>query len=122
MPNTALQPTSAARVLVNDVHALLDPTHAARVLPIAAGQAICIAGLEDLIYHRIAIRAQLESCYPHSPEFLADKLRHDPGEVCQSEWYRHLCGLFAQDRPVSSAAAPSDLMPTPQRGTRSRDR
>jgi FAD/FMN-containing dehydrogenase len=47
-----------------------------------------------LTYHRFAGRAQLAACYPQFPQFLAHKLRHDPGERFQSEWYRHLRDLF----------------------------
>ena len=42
-----------------------------------------------LTYHRWARRDQVERCYPEFPAFLALKRRHDPGEVFQSNWYRH---------------------------------
>ena len=34
-------------------------------------------------------------CYPQFPEFLARKRAHDPGEVFQSDWYRHHRELLA---------------------------
>jgi FAD/FMN-containing dehydrogenase len=47
-----------------------------------------------LTYHRWARRDQVERCYPQFAEFLALKRRHDPGEVFQSNWYRHYRGMF----------------------------
>lgn len=58
--------------------------------------AIAQRGSFYLTYHRFAGRAQVEACYPQFPEFLAQKLRHDPDELFQSDWYRHLRSLFAQ--------------------------
>ena len=48
-----------------------------------------------LTYHRWASRAQVEACYPQLPEFLRLKRRYDPGEVFQSDWYRHYTRMFA---------------------------
>lgn len=48
-----------------------------------------------LTYHRWARRDQVEAGYPQMAEFLARKLTHDPGERFQSDWYRHLLGMFA---------------------------
>ncbi len=42
-----------------------------------------------LTYHRWATREQMLRAYPQFPQFLHHKLRHDPGELFQSEWYRH---------------------------------
>jgi FAD/FMN-containing dehydrogenase len=47
-----------------------------------------------LTYHRWARKDQVERCYPQMREFLAFKRRHDPGEVFQSNWYRHYRGMF----------------------------
>jgi hypothetical protein len=47
-----------------------------------------------LTYHRWARRDQVERCYPQLPAFLALKRRHDPGEVFQSNWYRHYRQMF----------------------------
>ncbi len=46
-------------------------------------------------YHKHATRQQVEACYPQFPEFLKLKLKHDPGEVFQSDWYRHYKKMFA---------------------------
>lgn len=42
-----------------------------------------------LTYHRHATAEQVLACYPRFPEFLAAKRAHDPGELFQSDWYRH---------------------------------
>jgi FAD/FMN-containing dehydrogenase len=47
-----------------------------------------------LTYHRWARKDQVERCYPQMREFLALKRRHDPGEVFQSNWYRHYRTMF----------------------------
>ncbi len=48
-----------------------------------------------LTYHRWARRDQVERCYPQLPAFLSLKRRHDPGEVFQSNWFRHYRQMFA---------------------------
>ena len=57
--------------------------------------AIGHGGSYYLTYHRWARRDQVERCYPQMREFLSEKRRHDPGEVFQSEWYRHYRRMFA---------------------------
>jgi FAD/FMN-containing dehydrogenase len=47
-----------------------------------------------LTYHRWARRDQVERCYPQIGAFLAAKRRFDPGELFQSDWYRHYRGMF----------------------------
>ena len=42
-----------------------------------------------LTYHRWATREQVERCYPQFRDFLKQKEIHDPGEIFQSEWFRH---------------------------------
>ncbi len=46
-------------------------------------------------YHKYATRKQVEACYPQFAEFLRLKLKHDPAEVFQSDWYRHYRKMFA---------------------------
>ena len=48
-----------------------------------------------LTYHRWATREQVERCYPQFRDFLDAKLRHDPEERFQSDWYRHHRALLA---------------------------
>jgi FAD/FMN-containing dehydrogenase len=46
-------------------------------------------------YHRHALRRQVEACYPQFHEFLKLKRKYDPGELFQSDWYRHYKKMFA---------------------------
>lgn len=48
-----------------------------------------------LTYHKWASREQVLACYPQFPEFLKLKLRYDPEERFQSDWYRHYRQMFA---------------------------
>lgn len=56
---------------------------------------IARGGSYYLTYHRFATREQVEACYPRFREFLALKLKYDPRELFQSDWYRHYRDLFA---------------------------
>ncbi len=47
-----------------------------------------------LTYHRFATREQVVACYPQFKQFLEFKLKHDPEEMFQSDWYRHYKGMF----------------------------
>jgi FAD/FMN-containing dehydrogenase len=51
-----------------------------------------------LTYHRFATREQVEACYPQFREFLALKLKYDPDEMFQSDWYRHYKRMFGRER------------------------
>jgi FAD/FMN-containing dehydrogenase len=50
-----------------------------------------------LTYHRHARRDQVEACYPQFKEFLKLKLKYDPQQVFQSDWYRHYRKMFEID-------------------------
>jgi FAD/FMN-containing dehydrogenase len=56
--------------------------------------ALSLRGSYFLTYHRWARKDQVLEAYPQFPEFLRAKLRHDPGERFQSEWYRHYERMF----------------------------
>ena len=58
-------------------------------------RAIQHGGSYYLTYHRWATRNQVETCYPHFPEFLRLKKKYDPEERFQSDWYRHYKAMFA---------------------------
>jgi len=49
-----------------------------------------------LTYHRWATREQVETCYPQFRRFLELKRKYDPGELFQSDWYRHYKSLFLE--------------------------
>lgn len=48
-----------------------------------------------LTYHRFANAAQVESAHPAIGQFLAAKRALDTQGIFQSDWYRHMAGLFA---------------------------
>lgn len=47
-----------------------------------------------LTYHRWARQDQVATCYPQMASFLQLKRKHDPHLRFQSDWYRHMRGLF----------------------------
>ena len=61
---------------------------------------LCIkyGGSYYLTYHRFATKEQVEACYPQFREFLELKVKHDPGEMFQSDWYRHYKEMFGLER------------------------
>jgi FAD/FMN-containing dehydrogenase len=56
--------------------------------------AIKYDGSYYLTYHKFADKKQLLACYSQFPEYLAKKLKYDPHEVFQSDWYRHYKNLL----------------------------
>jgi FAD/FMN-containing dehydrogenase len=58
-------------------------------------RAIQHGGSYFLTYHRWASRLQVQACYPKFARFLKRKMRYDPRERFQSEWYRHYRSMFA---------------------------
>lgn len=53
-----------------------------------------LEGAYFLTYHRWARKDQVLKAYPQFPEFLKLKLKYDPEERFQSDWYRHYKGMF----------------------------
>jgi len=45
-------------------------------------------------YNRYALRRQVDACFPQLQEFLGLKLKYDPEELFQSEWYRHYKRMY----------------------------
>ena len=58
-------------------------------------RALAYGGSYYLTYHRWATREQVEAAYPQFVEFLREKLRCDPEERFQSDWYRHYREMFS---------------------------
>lgn len=56
--------------------------------------AIGLGGSFYLTYHRFATPQQIGHCYPHIHEFFEMKRTLDPGDVFQSDWYRHYAPHF----------------------------
>jgi len=50
-----------------------------------------------LTYHRWATRDQLLEAYPQFPKFLELKLKYDPQEIFQSDWYRYYKEMFSNN-------------------------
>jgi FAD/FMN-containing dehydrogenase len=49
-------------------------------------------------YNRYALRRQVEACFPQMPEFLKLKMKYDPDELFQSEWYRHYKRMYFPEK------------------------
>jgi FAD/FMN-containing dehydrogenase len=56
--------------------------------------AIARGGSYYLTYHKFAKPEQVTTCYPQFKEFLGLKLKYDPAERFQSDWYRYYRKLF----------------------------
>lgn len=52
-------------------------------------RAVEFGGSFYLTYHRWATRKQITDCYPQFADFLKLKMKYDPSEVFQSDWYRY---------------------------------
>jgi FAD/FMN-containing dehydrogenase len=59
--------------------------------------ALARGGSYYLTYHRWARKDQVLAAYPEFPDFLRLKLRYDPEERFQSQWYRHYREMFASE-------------------------
>jgi FAD/FMN-containing dehydrogenase len=84
--------------IIFNLHIEHTPTgiaHAADAFRRLIDLGIKYGGRYYLTYHRHATRRQVEACYPELPEFLRLKQRYDPGELFQSDWYRHYRDMFA---------------------------
>ncbi len=49
-----------------------------------------------LTYHKWATKEQILKGYPQFPEFLKLKLKYDPEEMFESNWYRHYREMFKE--------------------------
>ncbi len=58
-------------------------------------RALEVGGSYFLTYHRWARKDQILRAYPQFGEFLRLKLKYDPAEVFQSEWYKHHKEMFS---------------------------
>lgn len=47
-----------------------------------------------LTYHRWAKRSQITAAYPKFEDFLREKIRLDPLQTFQGEWWRHYRDMF----------------------------
>ena len=74
---------------IHTVHTPEGLEHAAAAFGRLIDHAIARGGSYFLTYHRWATAEQLEACHPRIREFFELKRKYDPGEVFQSDWYRH---------------------------------
>lgn len=79
-------------------HSEAEIAHAADAFRALINLAISYQGSYFLTYHRWAERRQIEAAYPNFEEFLREKIRHDPSQVFQSEWWRHYRDMFGISR------------------------
>jgi FAD/FMN-containing dehydrogenase len=49
-------------------------------------------------YNRYALPRQVEACFPQMQDFLKLKLKYDPDELFQSDWYRHYKRMYFPDK------------------------
>jgi FAD/FMN-containing dehydrogenase len=91
----AREPWACVIFNLHTVHNTQGIEHSADAFRRLIDLAVARRGSYFLTYHRWARRDQVEACYPQFREFLELKRRHDPGEVFQSDWYRHHVGLFS---------------------------
>ena len=57
-------------------------------------RSIELGGSFYLTYHRWATKKQMLACYPQFADFLSLKMKFDPNEVFQSDWYSHFKKMF----------------------------
>jgi FAD/FMN-containing dehydrogenase len=72
--------------------------HAAGVRRLLYAEAIRRGGSFPARRAPDATPAQLDTCYPQLPAFLAEKRRYDPAERLQNPWYRGVTGLMRYAR------------------------
>jgi FAD/FMN-containing dehydrogenase len=65
-------------------------------------RALAYGGSYYLTYHRWATREQVAAAYPQFVAFLREKLRRDPGERFQSDWYRYYREMFSDELDIST--------------------
>jgi FAD/FMN-containing dehydrogenase len=92
----AREPWACVIFNLHTVHTPEGIAHAADAFRRLIDRAIERGGTYYLTYHRWATRAQVERCYPQLRRFLAKKRSYDPGEVFQSDWYRHYVGMLRE--------------------------
>lgn len=91
--------------VIFNLHVTHDPIgldNAARAFRSLIDLGIRRAGSYYLTYHRFATKQQVEACYPQFDAFLQLKLKYDPEELFQSEWYRHYKRMFGIGEPAST--------------------
>jgi len=79
---------------LHTVHTTEGIEHSARAFRRLIDSARSRGGNYFLTYHRFASREQVLACYPQFVDFMKLKLKYDPLERFQSDWYRHYREMF----------------------------
>ncbi|MEZ6065615.1 MAG: hypothetical protein R3B90_07855 [Planctomycetaceae bacterium] len=66
------------------------PDHFRRILD----RVVQYHGTFYLTYHRWGTATHLTACHPRITDFFRLKRKYDPGELFQSDWYRHYAPMF----------------------------
>jgi FAD/FMN-containing dehydrogenase len=85
----AREPWACVIFNIHTVHTENGLEHAAAAFRRLIDYGLARGGSYFLTYHRWATAEQLERAHPRIRDFFAAKLRYDPDEVFQSDWYRH---------------------------------
>jgi FAD/FMN-containing dehydrogenase len=96
----ARQPWACVVFNLHVEHSPLGISRAADAFRRLIDRALACGGSYYLTYHRWAERDQVEAAHPRFTAFLREKLRHDPEERFQSDWYRHYRAMFADALPL----------------------
>ena len=91
----ARQPYACVIFNLHTDHAPEGIRHSANAFRRLIDMAIRRGGSYYLTYHRYARRDQVETCYPQFESFLRLKRKYDPGELFESDWYRHYRPMFS---------------------------
>ena len=92
----AREPWACVVINLHVEHTPEGKERAARAFRALIDRALERQGSYFLTYHRWAGRRQVEAAHPRFAAFLEQKLRVDPRERFQSDWYRHHKELFGR--------------------------
>ncbi len=90
----AKQPYACIIFNIHTEHSPEGLRHSAEAFRHLIDMAIRRGGSYYLTYHKYATREQVLACYPQFPEFMRLKIKYDPEEQFQSDWYRHYRRMF----------------------------
>lgn len=82
---------------LNVIHTQSGREQAAATFRRLIDAALKYGGRYFLTYHRWATKDQALRAYPQLIDFLKSKLKYDPNELFQSNWYRHFKEMFADE-------------------------
>jgi FAD/FMN-containing dehydrogenase len=98
----AREPWACVILNLHTVHTEIGIASAAAAFRRLYDLALGYGGSYYLTYHRWATQAQVEAAHPRFIAFLQEKVRRDPDERFQSDWYRYYRGMFADHLPPAA--------------------